>query len=290
MGIPSGLPVVDHHCHLSPHGEGLRAVERYRAAGGTHLFLATQNYESEVPVRLEQYRRQFETTEAIARTAREKAGVVVYVVLAPYPVDLVGAAARLGVAAALELHLRAVDLAASWVREGRAVALGEVGRPHFDVPSDVRAATDEVFRYALSAARDADCPVVVHSSDLDRAGFLALAEEARAAGLAPHRVVKHYARTRIADAGATGIVPSYLARRDLAKEVLDDPGPWFWETDFLDDPKRPGAVLDLATVPRRAAAFAASRSDGAERLRVPFEESVEKVYGFRPTVGPGGPA
>ena len=66
--------------------------------------------------------------------------------------------------------------------------------------------------------------------------------------------------------------------------MLRDASPWFLETDFLDDPARPGAVLDLATVPRRALAIAEAAPDGAERLRIPFVESVQKVYGWRPEV------
>ena len=286
MELPPDLPVVDHHCHLSPAGEGVDAARRFHAAGGTHLFLATQNYLSTNPRTLEEYRAQFETTERLAEKVRDEAGVVAYVVVAPYPIDLVQTAPELGLAAALDLHLRALDLAGAWVREHRAVALGEVGRAHFPVPTEIADAVDSAFRRALAVAREVDCPVVVHSPDLDAPGFRELSERAREVGLPPERVVKHYARKRIAPPDRSSVTPSYLARRELVREVARDPGPWFLETDFLDDPHRPGAVLDLATVPRRARALA--DSGGPELLRVPFVESVEKVYGFRPEVDPGG--
>jgi len=283
----AGLPVVDHHCHLSPTHEGVRAVERFRAAGGTHLFLATQNYEPGVPTDLDAYRRQFETTEQLARQARERTGVVVYVVVAPYPIDLLGAAERLGLPAALELHERALDLAGRWVRDGRAVALGEVGWPHFPVPAEVEAATQSAFRHALEVARDAGCPAVVHSPDLDDAGWQGLGELADRMGLPRRRLVKHYARARREPRAEASIVPSYLAKRELVSEVLADPGPWFLETDFLDDARRPGAVLDLTTVPRRASAIARRGSEDAARLVVPFVRSIEQVYGFAPQLGGG---
>lgn len=283
MALPPDLPVVDHHCHLSPAGEGVQAARRFRAAGGTHLFLATQNYLPAPPRSLDQYRAQFETTEQLARRVRAEAGVVVYPVVAPYPVDLVHIAPEIGVTAARELQIAALDLAGRWVRERRAVALGEVGRAHFPVPPEIAVALDETFGRALTTARESDCPVVVHSTDLDPAGFRELSDRARAAGLAPERVVKHYARARFATADRASVTPSYLARRDLVREVVHDPGPWFLETDFLDDPHRPGAVLDLETVPRRARALS-SAPDAVEVLRVPFVESVERVYGFRPEV------
>jgi TatD-related deoxyribonuclease len=288
MPLPRGLPVVDHHCHLSPKGDGVRAVERFRAAGGTHLFLATQNYEGGVPLSIESYARQFETTWLMAQKAHEEVGVRVFPVLAPYPIDLVEASANLGIPAALDLHRSALDLAGRWVREKKAVALGEVGRPHFAIPQALASAVEEAFRHSLEVARDSDCPVVVHSPDLTPDGFRELAARAEDAGLRPERVVKHYARSRLAPGSGGGVVPSYLARRELVRDVSNDPGPWFLETDYLDDLKRPGAVLDLATVPRRATAIAEDPNRDADRLWVPFVESVERVYGWRPEVGPEG--
>jgi TatD-related deoxyribonuclease len=282
VALPPGLPVVDHHCHLSPDGEGVRAAARFRAAGGTHLFLATQNYARRPLTTLGAYREQFETTEALAQRVRTDTGVVVYPVVAPYPIDLVEAAPILGLSDAVRLHREALELAGQWVRERRAVALGEIGLPHFPLEPGLAAAAEEAFRHALSVARDADCPVVVHSSDLDAGGYRAMAERARATGIRPERVVKHYARSRVEASDTGGIVPSYLARRELVRAVADDPAPWFLETDFLDDPGRPGAVLDLETVPRRARALAEGPPGAADRLWRPFVESVERVYGWRP--------
>lgn len=288
MPLPRGLPVVDHHCHLSPTGDGVRAAERFRAAGGTHLFLATQNYEPSTPLSLATYARQYETTSALARKVHQELGVRAYPVLAPYPIDLVETSTKLGAEGAVELQRSALDLAGRWVREKKAVALGEVGRPHFPVPEGVAELVERVFRHALSVARDVDCPVVVHSADLTEDGFRELGARAREAGLSPHRIIKHYTRRRIAPASEDLAVPSYLARRELVRDVARDPGPWFLETDYLDDPRRPGAVLDLATVPRRATAIADNPDQGPDLLYVPFVESVERVYGWRPEVGTEG--
>jgi len=285
--LPRGLPVVDHHCHLSPSGEGVGAARRFRAAGGTHLFLATQNYSGRLPSSVDAYADQFETTLELARRVREEAGVVVYPVIAPYPVDLVEAVARLGAEAAVRLQRSALDVAGKLVRERRAVALGEVGRPHFAVAPEVERVAEEVLQYAFEVARDVHCPAVVHCGDLDPAGYRELAELARRAGLPSTKVVKHYARARRTSVERAGVVPSYLARRDLVREVEKDAPPWFLETDYLDDPRRPGAVLDLETVPRRAISAVTRDPAAAQHLWVPFVESVEQVYGWRPEVDGG---
>ncbi|HXY12838.1 MAG TPA: TatD family hydrolase [Thermoplasmata archaeon] len=290
MPLPRGLPIVDHHCHLSPSGDGVRAVSRFRAAGGTHLFLATQNYEGTVPLSVDSYARQFDVTRRLADQAHTEAGVRAYPVIAPYPIDLVGATAQVGPPAALDLYVSALDLAGEWVRQKKAVAIGEVGRPHFPVNEEVASVVEPAFRHALEVARDVDCPVVVHSADLDASGFRELADLARKVGLRPERVIKHYTRAPIDPHSSGGVVPSYLARRELVREVSRSPGSWFLETDYLDDPRRPGAVLDLSTVPRRANAIASDPAQGEELLWVPFVESVERVYGWRPELTPEGAA
>jgi TatD-related deoxyribonuclease len=290
MALPPDLPVIDHHCHLSPDGEGVEAARRFRAAGGTHLFLATQQYGAKTPDCVEDYAAQFETTERIARAVESMTGAVVYLTIAPYPVDLVRSAETLGLAAAVEVHRSALELAGRWVEEGRAVAVGEVGRPHFSVAPEVFEACSEVFRTALEVARDVGCPAVVHCEELTPDSYRELAGFAARASFPLGRLVKHYAKVvrPVADLG--GIVPSYLATRDAVAASASQPGPWFWETDFLDDPKRPGAVLDLATVARRARGMGETGPSGIEALRIPFEASVQQVYGFRPTVRSGVPA
>jgi TatD-related deoxyribonuclease len=285
--LPSDLPIVDHHCHLSPTGEGVGAARRFASAGGTHLLLATQNYAGTVPRSIEDYRDQFDTTFRLAQAVRADAGVDVRCVVAPYPIDLVHAAPILGVAPALALQREAIDLAARFVREGLAVALGEVGTPHFPVEEAVRRACEEALDHAFAAARDVGCPAVVHSEDLDANGYRELSARAQRAGLPSHRVVKHYARVLVPRAERSGVAPSFLARRDLVKAALPEDGPWFLETDFLDDPSRPGAVLDLATVPRRASRLVEQDPDAGERLRIPFVRSFEEVYGWTPEPPPG---
>ena len=268
----------------------MAAARRFQGAGGTHLFLATQNYDPRPPRTIDDYRRQFETTAQLAHRIESELGVGVYCVVAPYPIDLVHAAPTIGLAEAASLQEGALDLAVEWIRDRRAVALGEVGRPHFPVEdAALRAESERLFDAALGRARDADCPAIVHCEELTEAGYRELAERARRQGLRPERVVKHYARERVPPARASQIPRSYLAKRDVVVAALPDAGPWFWETDYLDDPRRPGAVLDLETVPRRARWIAAHHPESVERLRIPFEEAIRKTYGWVPTLPREGP-
>lgn len=282
MELPADLPVVDHHCHLSPGGEGVEAARRFSREGGTHLFLTTHNWNSRPLRSVDDYRAQFESIESLSRRIQAETPVTMALVVAPYPVDLLAMADAIGLPAAIEVQERALDLAGQWVREHRAVALGEVGWPHFPIPEDRRTAARAIFRHALEVARDAGCPAVVHCEDLAPDGYRALGDLARAAGIPAQRVVKHYARSYFPSTDRSGITPSFLARKEGLAAALDDDGPWFLETDYLDDPRRPGAVLDIATVPRRVTALLREHPERQDRLRIPFVDSVSTLYGFTP--------
>lgn len=290
MTLPADLPIVDHHCHLSPGGEGVAAARRFERAGGTHLFITTHNWNHRPLRTVEDYATQFEEMEALTRRVKAETRLGTSLVLAPYPVDLLRLSDDIGAGPASEVHRRALDLAGRWVAEHRAVALGEVGRPHFPVPPETARLVVSVLEHAFEVARDQSCPVVVHSEDLGPEGYSELADLARHVGLPTEKVVKHYARSRLSPATRAGVTPSFLARRELVREVLPDPAPWFLETDFLDDLGRPGAVLDIATVPKRAAWIAREQPELVERLRTPFVESVSRVYGFVPEGPTGRPA
>jgi TatD-related deoxyribonuclease len=287
--LPADLPVVDHHCHLAPTGEGVAAARRFRISGGTHLFLATQNYAGTLPTALSHYEKQFATTIDLAGTVEREVGIRVYPVVAPYPVDLIGQVTEMGGKAAVELQSSALDLAGRLVREKQALALGEVGRPHFPIADELSGPVEEVLQHALEVGRDASCPVVLHTEDLGPLEFRSLAALAARTMFPVRRLVKHYQRSVLPTEQYLGIAPSYLARRELVEAAVATRAPWFLETDFLDDPARPGAVLDLATVPRRATALISRDPANIERLRVPFQESVRSVYGFTPELSQGRP-
>jgi TatD-related deoxyribonuclease len=181
-----------------------------------------------------------------------------------------------------ELQGAALKLAGTYVSNKKAVALGEVGRAHFPVDHLMKEAMERVLLKALETAHDAGCPVVVHSEELDEGGYKHIATIAKQVGVSPERVVKHYARAYLPPSLRHGLVPSFLAKRELVLKAMQGEGYWFLETDYLDDPVRPGKVLALETVPRRVAWVGAMEdaSSLVERLSTPFVKAPKHVYGL----------
>jgi len=275
------VPIFDNHFHLRPSGLGIAAARQFERAGGTALLLTHAPYE-EAPIRDgEDYAHSYQITLDLAEAVRQGTSLQVFVALGPYPVELVWLAETGGIDRAERALAQGLDLAADHVRVHRAIALGEVGRPHFPVSSELWAASNRLLRRAMDTARALGCAVVVHSEDPTAETFREFAEMADQAGLARHKVVKHHS-TPITDPTLTqGIVPSVLAKADLVRPAVAGGGPFLLETDYIDDPKRPGAVLGPATVPRNTKRWLESGILRDAQVHLVHHELPERTYGIR---------
>jgi TatD-related deoxyribonuclease len=69
-----------------------------------------------------------------------------------------------------------------------------------------------------------------------------------------------------------------MSEPDWLREAADRGEPFLMETDFVDDPDRPGAVLGPKTVPRRVRTLLDEGYDDAVRLA--HVETPRRVYGI----------
>jgi TatD-related deoxyribonuclease len=247
------FPVLDNHCHLDRRAEYLGAVEAFWNAGGTHLNVVHKPDFGALPTDRPGYRAMLEETCAIVDDIHAETQVRAFATIAPHPVDLVKHVENgLSVGEAEDLVRDGIDASAELVREGRAVALGEVGRPHFEVAPGVMEAANRLFEHALSLARDVDCAVVIHSESTTPQVCAEIADMAQRVGLSLDRVVKHYSPPLVLPEENHGLMPSVLASRKFCREAVAKGDRFMLETDYLDDPRRPGAVMALTTVPKRS--------------------------------------
>ena len=249
------FPIFDNHIHLRPEFQGVLAAKAFEKAGGTAFLLTHAPYD-DIPIhRGEDYGPAYEKTIRMAEAVRAATGVQVFVALGPYPVDLLNLRETIGSAAAVDAIRKGIDLAAAHIAGERAVAFGEIGRPHFPVDAEIVTACNELLGYAMARAKELDCAVVLHTEDPTRETFAGLARIATNARLDPKRVVKHHSTPLTRTEDTHGLVPSILAKEDLVVEALKGQPRFLLETDYIDDPRRPGAVLGPATVPKKTRAW-----------------------------------
>ena len=268
-------PVLDNHLHLDPeNGRGLDAVEDFVRLGGTHLLVVNKPswHLGPVPEAAADFDHAFGTTIDVVEAASGILPGRAWPVLGVHP----GLVSRLvddrGLApeGAAELMCAGLDRAAAFVRRGEALAL-KSGRPHYEVTEAVWEASNEVMRHAFELGAELDCAVQLHTEATDDLTEVAAWAEDR--GLPAHKVVKHYAGGRLA-----GPTPSVMSDKDRLKTAAETREPFLMETDFVDEPDRPGAVLGPKTVPRRVRwLLEAGHDEAVERAHV---ETPERVYGI----------
>jgi TatD-related deoxyribonuclease len=179
-----------------------------------------------------------------------------------------------------ELMRGALETAQKMVMEGQAVAIGEVGRPHYEVPPKEMEIHNRLLLYAMELAREADCPVQLHTESAGPDEFLEFAKLADQAGLKREKVIKHFSGPLVLPDENHGLTPSLICSGDVIRTGLKKGTNFLMETDYLDDITRPGAVLGPKTVPRRTRKLLNAgliTEEDAHRIHV---ENVERLYGI----------
>jgi TatD-related deoxyribonuclease len=268
-------PVLDDHLHLDPDaGRGMAAVRDFRRLGGTHLLVVNKPswHLGVEPETGEDFRAVFDRTLDVVADADDLLPGRAWPVLGVHPGLISRLVDERGFSPddARDLMCAGLDAAADYVAAGRALAL-KSGRPHYDVSDAVWDASNDVLRHALGLGADLDCAVQLHTEASEDLTEVASWAEER--GLAAHHVVKHYAGPTLA-----GPTPSVMCRKEWLREASETDAPFLMETDFVDDPDRPGAVMGPKTVPRRVRWLLEEGYDDA--VRRAHVETPARVYGI----------
>ncbi len=274
MTLPGGRVIFDNHVHLSPHGENVKAVLQFQARGGTAINLVSLPDPGVQPSVY--YETIYGRTLEMANKVRAETNVKVLVSVGPYPLDYF-LFQRAGLDPE-DMMRKAIDMAAELFLDHRINAMGELGRPHFQVETEALARISGIMEYAIEVASDINCPVILHTEDLDQQGYIRLEEIAAKHGIAPHRVVKHHA-LGTDYSYQSAITRSTLATRDNVRLAIASMHDFMLETDYVDDPEKPGKVIPPDSVPRRATMIRQMYDEWENIFSRCFEEVPGKVYG-----------
>jgi TatD-related deoxyribonuclease len=252
------VPMYDNHLHMSPSGRNVEALKEFEAAGGTGLTLVTLPHK-EVPITCgKDFARSYEVTYDLAAKAKEATNLEINIAVGPYPILLIPLAEQYGLDKAEEIMKEGMEYAARDIAEGRACAIGEVGRPHFPVDKEIWDASNRVLQYGFELAREQDVPVIIHCENEDGTDE-SLASIADKAGLDRGLVVKHSSPPWVTPEETHGVMPSIPASKSNLKEALAKGTDRFMiETDYIDDPEKPTAIMAVTTVPKKVSAWVAN--------------------------------
>ena len=254
-GIWTG-PIMDQHIHLDRGNRFLGAIDEFSQSGGTAIMLVHKpGFSGALPSDLEGYRSAYSETISMAEAVRKKKGIEVGVVLGPHPVVWDVQADQIGIERSTELHIEAVGLALDMIESGDAVCLGEVGRPHYDVEPERWESANEVLLEIMSLAAGQKVPIQLHVEDRGADTCREIAAMCDSSGLQRSNAIRHYSPPDISVEFTSGLSSTVNMGKGSVEGLIEtmalSDSKWGMETDFLDDPRRPGAVLGPKTVPKR---------------------------------------
>ncbi len=274
---------TDNHMHIDPiNGEGIGAVKKFERAGGKFLFLVCKTTKDcGIELKNEKsFKQLFDLTVNLSEQINEKTAVKSFPVIGIHPSEFAAMCEKFSVSKALEIAKKAIDVAGEKISNKEAAAIGEIGRPHFKVSPAILEACNELLKYAFEAARDLNCAVQLHTESIAEKNFEEFRKLADSAALDPRRVIKHYSPPLIKAAESSGIFPSLIASKRSIMSARKEGNRFLMESDYIDDLRRPGAVVSPKSVPRLSLQLLNEGILTEEDLWKIHKDNVEEAYGI----------
>lgn len=265
--------IFDSHFHLSGDHDWKIPVTAFMAAGGTAVNLVNLPDYS-IPA-TSHYDVLYERTARVAQSLRKDYGLHVIVSLGPYPLDYFYFR-KAGIDPEKAMH-EGLDLACKYIKNGNADGFGEVGRPHFPVDKEVLDFSNRFILASMETARDIDTFVMLHTEDLTPETMKEITGMARMAGMKPGRVIKHHATQELLGI-EQDISKTILATKPNTRFMIKGKERAMLESDFVDDPEKPGKVIPADSVPRRALMVKNSSGEYEEIFTEIFEKLPYRAF------------
>ncbi len=142
----------------------------------------------------------------------------------------------------------------------------------------------------MAEAAISKVPIQLHVEDAGSQTYSEISQMAIQAGLPLSQTIRHYAPPNVSSDFTHGLACTVSVGRGsvegLVSTYANASASWGMETDFLDDPRRPGAVLGPKTIPKRtdelcSALLAESNPNDVENLLFKMHsEWPSKLYGI----------
>lgn len=282
-------PILDNHFHLNRRGLFLSAARDFQRCGGTDLVLVHCPDFVSPPVSLSGHQEAYADTIDMAQTLRTELGLEVRVILGPHPAafahqfeNWVTQLGEEGEEKAIENYRHSIDAALHFVHEGQAHGIGEVGRPHWPVSSEVWDLSNMLLEETMHMAAQEGIALQLHVEGEQDDTYPDLAGRAIRQGMDLVKLVRHYSPPDVRAAHTHGLTPSVLCGKGALEVLLEthtsSSHGFLMETDYMDDPRRPGAVLGPKTVPKRTQQLI-DAGIGEEVLWNTHDELPRRIYG-----------
>ena len=240
------LVFADGHSHTNPvKGLGIKNIaKRFKQVNGWFIALVSlPPHHYDLDETLEGYKKSFDILINECRVAREEGlRVACFAGIHPAEIDRMVSQNPKHSEKVIEFAEQVLNYIAKLVKDGLINGIGEIGRPHYKAAPESFVVSEIVLRRALEVARDLQCPVHLH---LEQGGFVTAKSIADAISLLQlnrEKVILHHVDVLTAVyAQSLGLLFTVPGKLPILSEVFKRLKPVYMiESDFIDDPKRPG--------------------------------------------------
>ena len=283
------VPIADAHAHASPLGLGaFRISKKFGEHGGWFIALVSlppQHYG--LPQTLEGAIKAIELHVRQCDEAR-RAGVKVACIAGIHPAFIDHLIKRSGGSASNVVSFvreNVIELLARMIDEGKLQGVGEFGRPHYKSIPESFAANDALLLTALEIIRDHGGVLHLHLEQGGQITVESVETMVNSIGIRNTKsVILHHSSTGMAlHACKKGLSATIVGRSEpLAQAKRLGALCVGAESDYIDDPKRPGVVMYPWEIAEAVNQLLSSDAGLQEFLYKVMVDNISNVYGVEP--------
>jgi len=283
----TSLIIADAHCHINPkRGIGISTIaKRFKNAGGWYLGIValSPRHLGINEFSIKAYEKCFRITSDYCRELNE-IGIkyTIHAGFHPAEVDYWYKRGK-SLNAIKSLGYSVLELVRKLILEGVVDGIGEVGRQHYPTMNCSLRTAESILLYSLEIAKELKVPVHIHMEQGGKDSIEFLNSLVNSLGISKDRVILHHATVEeVRFAIEHGIMTTVLGRYTHLREVIELEPKYLVESDYLDDPRRPGAVIvpwAIAKSWRRLLNEGYVDIDYVFRINV---DNIYRLYGIQP--------
>ncbi|RLE90354.1 MAG: hypothetical protein DRJ49_00220 [Thermoprotei archaeon] len=242
------FPIADAHCHINPRiGMNINTIgKRFKRVGGWYLGVVALSprhlgiYEFSVKAFEESFRMTINYCKKLSDVGIK---YTIHAGFHPAEIDYWHKRGK-SLEEIKSLGYSVIELVRRLVLEGLVDGIGEVGRQHYPTTPHSLGVAESILMYSLKVARELGVPIHVHMEHHGESTVEFLDSLVHSLGARRDKVVLHHAfMEEMLFAIKRGIMTTTLGRYTNLREVVTLPPEYLVESDYLDDPRRPGAVI-----------------------------------------------
>ncbi len=276
---PNEIPITDNHIHIDHiNGEGpIKIAKLFYNAGGRVMMIPNKpSWTLNKPF---EFKKAMDLVIKYVDEINQNTDVKAFAICGVHPAEfskLIESGKTFE--AAYEMMKDGLNYSKTLVESKKAVAIGEIGRPHYDISDEELEFQNKILKYGLNIAKDIDCPVQLHTETAKEKEYKEFALFADEIGFKKNKLVKHFSGPFIKMEENFGLTSSVMSSKQNIEIAISKGNNFLMETDFLDDNSRPGAVLGPKTVPKRTLDFIKKGIFTEEDAYKIHKDNIEAIY------------